>query len=177
MCKVITVKERIIRMAFSIKSIAPRLFNSTKYETSVARNSNPIGKEITNPFAKSGMKMDVLTADVFGTASKADTSNSIISKTKRMYSTFVGSINNFGNSIKQGIESIGAFCNRIKNNVTGFWDMLNNTRVPSLYDAGRVIKSKWDAANYSKDVQKYAALPVPDLKSKLVNELSMNIAA
>jgi len=165
-------------MAFSIKSIAPRLFNSSKYETSVARNSNPIGKDIKNPF-KSDMKMDVLTADVFGTGTKNDltTSNSVISKTKRMCSTFVGSIANIGNSIQHAFESIGAFYNRMKNGAVGFWNKLNETEVPNIFDATRAIKTKWDAKNYDKDVQKLAATPVSDLENMLVKELSLNTAA
>lgn len=163
-------------MAFSIKSIAPRLFNSTKYETSVARNSNPIGKDLKNPF-KSDMKMDVLTADVFGTKTDSATSNSIISKTKRMCSTFVGSINDMGNSFRHAIESVGAFCNRVKNDAVSFWNYINEKEVPSIFDATRSIKAKWDAKNYDKAVQKLAANPVTDLENMLVKEISLNAAA
>ncbi len=177
--KVITLKERIIRMGnFSAKSIAPRLFNRTKFETKIARESNQAaGANMVNPFKNSGIKMDVLTADVFGTASKTDTSGSIISKTKRMYSTFVGSMNGLGSSFRHGIESIGAFCSRIRNSFSNTWTFLHETKVPSFYDAGHAIKSKWDAVKYNKDVQKYAAMPVADLKNTLVNELSFNAAA
>jgi len=165
-------------MAFSIKSIAPRLFNSSKYETSVARNSNPIGKDLKNPF-NSDIKMDVLTADVFGTKTDSATSDSIITKTKRMYSTFVGSINDFGTDFKHAIESVGAFCNRMKNGVVGFWTKLNETEVsiPNIFDTTRSIKAKWDAKNYDKAVQKLAANPVSDLENMLVKEISLNTAA
>ncbi len=163
-------------MAFSIKSVAPRLFNSSKYETSVARNSNPIGKNLKNPF-NSDMKMDVLTADVFGTKSESASSNSIISKTKRMCSAFVGSINDMGNSFRHAIESVGAFCSRMKNDAISFWNKLNETEVPSIFDATRSLKAKWDAKNYDKAVQKLAANPVSDLENMLVKEISLNAAA
>lgn len=163
-------------MAFSIKSVAPRLFNSSKYETSVARNSNPIGKNLKNPF-NSEMKMDVLTADVFGTKSEEKASTSMISKAKRMASAMVGSINDAFPTFRKGIENIVSFCKNVKSNTINIWNKINETEVPSIFDATRSLKSKWDAKNYDKAVQKLASNPISDLENMLVKELSLNTAA
>ena len=168
---------------FSLKSIAPRLFNGSKYETNTARNSNPAGynsaniAKTSNPFF-TGAKVNVLTADVFDSAAKsAPSSASMISKAKRMCSTFVGSINDLGSKIKAGFESVAEFCGRIKSGISDFWATMNNTNVPSIMDAYRSIKSGWEISNYNKEVNKLAQSPVSDLKSALISELSLNAAA
>lgn len=163
-------------MAFQVKSIASRLFNAGRYETNAAGNSNPIRNDIKNPF-KSDIRMDVLTADVFGRKTEEKTSDSFISKTKRMCSTFVGSISNIGNSFSHAVESVGAFCSRIKNNTVNFWNYLNEKEIPSITDATRIIKSKWDAMNYNKSINKLAANPVSDLETMLINEIGLRTAA
>ena len=163
-------------MAFSIKSIAPRLFNSTKYETDVARSSNPISKDIKNPF-KSDMKMNVLTADVFGTKSSDSINSSMISKAKRMCSAMVGSINDAFPTFRKGIESISAFCHRVKSNSISLWNKLNEIEVPNIFDATRSIKAKWDAKNYDKSIHKLAMQPVSDLETMLVNEIGTKAVA
>lgn len=151
----------------SISKIGARIFNTTKHESSVARSSNP--------FAKSNMKMDVLTADVFGTKSEASTSN--VSKIKRMASAFVGSIGDAFPTFRKGIESIANFCKRAKNDTINFWNYLNEKEVPSIFDATRSIKSKWDAMNYDKAVHKLALNPVSDLETMLVNEIGVKAVA
>ena len=176
MCKVITWKERIIRMAFSIKNIAPRLFNSSKYETNVARSSNPIGHDVQNTF-NTKMKMNVLTADVFGTKSSDSMNTSMISKAKRMCSAMVGSINDAFPTFRKGFESISAFCNRVKSNSISLWNKLNEIEVPNIFDATRSIKAKWDAKNYDKSIHKLAMQPVSDLETMLVNEIGTKAVA
>jgi len=159
----------------SISQIGARIFNTTKHEDSTARSSNP--------FAKSNMKMDVLTADVFGTKSGSisftGNTTSSVSKMKRMASAIVGSLNDAFPTFKKGIETISAFCKRIKNNTVNFWNYLNEKeiQVPSIFDATRSIKSKWDAMNYDKAVRKLASNPVSDLETMLVNELGVKAVA
>ena len=167
---------------FSLKSIAPRLFNGSKYETNTARNSNPAGynsanvSKTSNPFF-TGAKVNVLTADVFDSAAKKASSASMISKAKRMCSTFVGSINDMGSKFREGIESVAEFCGRIKSGISDFWATMNNTKVPSIFDAYHSMKSRWEISNYNKDVNKLAQSPISDLKASLINELSLNTAA
>ncbi len=153
----------------SISKIGARIFNTTKHETSVARSSNP--------FAKSDMKMDVLTADVFGTKSETTTSN--ISKMKRMASAFVGSIGDAFPTFRKGIQNIANFCKSCKEKTVNAWNYLNEkeVHVPSLFDAANTIKDKWYIMNYDKAVQKLASNPVSDLENRLISELGVRAVA
>ena len=108
----------------SISSIRERIFNPTKHEATVARSSNP--------FAQKSFKGNVLTADVFvseNDKSKDKQSNQISFTGKLKASALVGSIAGIGNKIQQGIESVIAFGNRIKDNVVNCWDKLSHTEI------------------------------------------------
>lgn len=153
----------------SISKIGARIFNTTKHESSVARSSNP--------FAKSNMKMDVLTADVFGTKTESTTSTSMISKMKRMASTFVGSIGDAFPTFRKGIENIANFCKSCKDKTINVWNYLNQKEVPSLVDAASSIKDKWNTMNYDKAVHKLALNPVSDLETMLISEIGMKAIA
>ena len=161
--------------SFQIGNVIPRLFNGSKYESANRTSGNTTIGKTYNPFAKSNMRVDVLTADVFETTSftGAGAKTSTISKIKRMASTFVGSLGDMFPTFRRGIESIGAFCGRIKNGITGTWHFLNETKVPGIIDAGRAIKSKIDTANYNKEVKAYATKPVTELRDLLVSSLSI----
>ena len=161
--------------SFKIGNVIPRLFNGSKYETDVSRISNKIASTGTsNPF-----RVNVLTADVFETTalSGTETKSSTISKIKRMASTFVGSIGDAFPTFRKGIESIASFCGRVKNGISGFWNFLNETKIPSITDAGRAIKARWDEVNYTKEVNMYASKPVSEIKDMFINELSLSTAA
>ena len=123
---VIVQKERITHMAdlLSISSIRERIFNPTKHEATVARSSNP--------FAQTSFKGNVLTADVFvseNDKSKENNGNKISFTGKLKASALVGSIAGIGNKIQQGLESVVAFANRIKDNVVNCWDKLSHTEI------------------------------------------------
>ncbi len=162
--------------SFQIGNVIPRLFNGSKYESANrASNQATIGKTY-NPFAKSGLKVDVLTADVFETTSftgAGSTSGSSISKIKRMASTFIGSLGDMFPTFRRGIESISAFCGRIKSNISNTWNFLSETKIPGIMDAGRAIRAKIDTANYNKEVQAYALKPVGELRGLLTESLSI----
>lgn len=169
--------------SFKIGNVLPRLFNGSKYENTTARPSNQatVGKSY-NPFASSGMKVDVLTADVFETSNVSFTGNagtSSISKIRRMASTFVGAIGDAFPTFRKGIETMAAFCNRVGNEISSAWHFLAETKAPSITEVSRAIKSQWDAANYTKEVNMYASKPISTLRNELTNELSgsLNIAA
>ncbi len=170
-------KERIIRMAnsFKIGNVIPRLFNGSKYEDATSRTSNPIIKEGTyNPFKNSSIKVDVLTADVFDTTSFTGAGNTAtsVSKIKRMASAFVGSINNIGEAFNRSIDSITAAFGKVRDSVTGAWNYLNETRVPGIVEMGKAIKTKWETNNYNKEVKRYAAKPVAELRDMLTETLT-----
>lgn len=93
-----------------------RIFNTTANEQNVRRSSNP--------FAQSNFQKNILMEDVFESGKKKDVSftGGISQGTKRIYSTFVGSINDFGKKFYEGIESIKEFGIRMKNGIVGAWN-------------------------------------------------------
>lgn len=107
-----------------------RIFNTTATEQNVRRES------VSNPFAKSNFQKNILMEDVFESSKKKDVNftglNKIGQGTKRIYSTFVGSINDFGKRFYDGIESIKEFCHSVKNSVVSAWNKIQeigNTEV------------------------------------------------
>lgn len=163
--------------SFKLGNVLPRLFNGSKYENTTARPSNQatVGKSY-NPFAASGMKVDVLTADVFETSNPSFTGNaatSSMSKIKRMASAFVGSIGDAFPTFRQGIENIAAFCGRMKNEISSAWNFLRETKLPGISEVSRAIKSQVEAANYAKEVKMYASQPVDTLRNELIGSLSI----
>ena len=103
-----------------------RIFNTTANEQNVRRSSNP--------FAQSNFQKNILMEDVFESTAKKNVSftGGISQGTKRIYSTFVGSINDFGKKFYEGIESIKEFGLRIKNGVAGVWNKvveIGNTEI------------------------------------------------
>lgn len=159
--------------SFKIGSVLPRLFNGSKYETNTARPSTQVtAGNSYNPFATKGV--NVLTADVFDTTGfTGGTKTPSVSKIKRMASTFVGAIGDAFPTFRKGIENIVAFCGRIKNDISSSWHFLQETNVPGITDLTRAIKSKWEAAQYTRDVNMYATMPVNTLRSELINSLSI----
>lgn len=160
----------------SIAKIGQRIFNATKHEQTVARSSNP--------FAASTFKGNVLTADVFETA-KPSIAEKVSSKSKLMYSALVGSISGIGERINHGVESIVSFCGRMKDGVVGFWNKMNDIEVSfDFANAGKSIKSRWDAMQDEHTVQKYLTIPVgktegngTNLESMLIESIGLNVAA
>jgi len=163
--------------SFNISNVIPRLFNGSKYETNSGSSNQAVKGNTYNPFAKSSLKVDVLTADVFETTSftgSTKPATNSISKIKRMASTFVGSLGDAFPTFRQGIENIAAFCGRIKNGITGAWNYLHETRVPGIMDVGRSIRTKWENAQHAKEVSMYAAKPVDTLEKELIESLSIS---
>ncbi|MBR1460928.1 hypothetical protein IJ596_04775 [bacterium] len=102
-----------------INQLSHRIFNTTLNEKTVARSSNP--------FATSNFQKNILTEDVFESSKKDNNvsfTGNITSHTKRIYSTFVGSINDFGKKFYEGIETIKEFCNGVKNSVVAGWNKI-----------------------------------------------------
>lgn len=94
-----------------------RIFNTTTNEQNVRRSSNP--------FAQSNFQKNILMEDVFESSKKnVSFTGGITQGTKRIYSTFVGSINDFAKKFYEGIESIKEFGLRMKNGIVGAWNKL-----------------------------------------------------
>jgi len=109
-----------------INQLSHRIFNTSKNEQSTSRTSNP--------FAASNFQKNILTEDVFE-SSKSKENNKIsftgnmTASSKRIYSVFVGSINDLGTRISEGIQSIKAFGARMKDSIvntcTNTWNKLH----------------------------------------------------
>jgi len=147
----------------SISGIRERIFNSTKHEQTVARSSNP--------FAATSFKGNVLTADVFAPEKEKSAQPSFTGKLKA--SALVGSLASAGSKISAAIESIGAFCNRMKDGVVGAWNTLKNTEVSFDFiskasekaksvmntNIGEMFSSRWNAMQDEHIIQSYMTHP------------------
>ena len=122
-----------------------RIFNTTSSEKSVRRGSNP--------FAKSNFQKNILMEDVFESSNKSKSvsftgiNSSITQGTKRIYSTFVGSINDFGRMFSEGIESLKEFCKHVKGSVVSAWNKVSEIGKQEVH-IGEGIKQVYDGAKY-----------------------------
>ena len=142
-----------------ITQLSHRIFNTSVSEQNVARTSNP--------FAASNFQKNILTEDVFESSKgseKVSFTGSLNAGSKRIYSTFVGSLGNIGNRIHEGIESIVAFCSKVKNNVVNTWNKIQeigNTEI-NLNGAKEVlskdIRTFFNFHNREKEIAKMAAM-------------------
>lgn len=124
-----------------INQFSHRIFNTSVTEQNVARTSNP--------FAASNFQKNILTEDVFESSKKKEDNKisftgNLTASSKRIYSTFVGSINDFGNKFYEGIESILALGSKIKEGVVSAWN--------KIHELGNKEVSLEGAKNMAKDI-------------------------
>ncbi len=162
-----------------ITQLSHRIFNTSVTEQNVARTSNP--------FAASNFQKNILTEDVFE-SSKGNHDAGNISFTgrlsagsKRIYSTFVGSLGNIGNRISEGIESVVAFCGKVRDSFVNTWNKiqeLGNKEVTldgTMEVLGRDIKTFFHGGNTrEKEIAKMAAM---DPRGEVAPMLTDGIAA
>ena len=159
-----------------VNQLSHRIFNTSKNEQITSRTSNP--------FAASNFQKNILTEDVFESSksNKINFTGNISSSSKRIYSTFVGSINDFGSKISEGIESIKAFGNRMKegivNTCVNTWNKIHEigSREVSLEGTkellGRDITSFF-INRREREISKMAKMnPNTEVKPMLVDALS-----
>ena len=159
-----------------ITQLSHRIFNTSVTEQNVARTSNP--------FAASNFQKNILTEDVFESSKKAAEGNvsftgKLTAGSKRIYSTFVGSLGNIGNRIHEGIESVVAFCGRVREGAVNTWHKLQElgNREVNFDGAkevlGRDIKSFFNINSREKEIAKMAAMnPREEIAPMLVESLS-----
>ena len=144
-----------------ITQLSHRIFNTSVTEQNVARTSNP--------FAASNFQKNILTEDVFESSQKATEGNvsftgKLTAGSKRVYSTFVGSLGNIGNRISEGIESVVAFCGRVREGVVNTWNKLQELGNKEVnFDGakevlGRDIKKFFNINTREKEIVKMAAM-------------------
>lgn len=156
-----------------INQLSHRIFNTSVTEKTVARSSNP--------FAASNFQKNVLNADSFVSSTakeKLNMSDKISASSKRIYSTFVGSISNFGNKFYEGIESIVAFGNRMKDSVINTWHKIQEigNKEVSFNGAKEVLTrdiSSFFVNSREKEISKMAKMnPHLEVKPMLTEALS-----
>ena len=135
-----------------ISQLSHRIFNTSVNEKTVARSSNP--------FAASNFQKNILTEDVFESANKSVNVNA---GTKRIYSTFVGALGSIGNRFYEGIESITAFCGRMKDGIVNTWNKIaeiGNTEI--TFGGAKEILSKditsFFTAGHERAIEKLAKM-------------------
>ena len=139
----------------SISKIGQRIFNPTKHEQIVARQSNPFSK----------MKMgNVLTADVFESSAKS--AEKYTMKDKLKASALVGSISDLGSKIRAGIESINAFGTRMKENIVNTWNTINSI---TIQDIGYSISKSVSSIFEDTSAKGLAKRPVSELREMLIS--------
>lgn len=156
-----------------LSQFSHRIFNTSVTEKTVARNSNP--------FAASNFQKNILTEDVFESSaskSKLNLNDKITAGSKRIYSTFVGSISDFGNKFYEGIQSLMEFGSKVKNNIVNTWNKLNeigNTEI--RLDGAKDVLSRditsFFGANHTREIHKMSKMdPHTQLKPMLQEALS-----
>ncbi len=119
-------------MELSISKIGQKIFTPKTQD-----QKKSAGSKISNPFAVTSFKGNVLTADVFETKATP--------KNKLTFSAFVGSIGDAMPTYRKAVESVVAFGNRMKDGFTYMVDKINefgNMEVNiDFAGAGHAIKS------------------------------------
>ncbi|MBR1424831.1 hypothetical protein IJ579_04635 [bacterium] len=161
-----------------ISMLRSRIFNSTRTENEVARNSNR-----TDSFAKSNFQKNILMEDVFQSSKnhnsdKISFTGKLNAGSKRIYSTLVGSISNFGSKIQEGIEAINAFGTRMKNSIVNTWHKISEygsreIRFDGLKNVLTADISTLFGKSHEREVIKLAKLdPVTEVKPMLTEALA-----
>ncbi len=104
-----------------ITQLSHRIFNTSVNEQNTSRTSNP--------FAASNFQKNILTEDVFEPSKAKEAKNvsftgNLSASSKRIYSTFVGSLSDLGNKFYEGIESIVAFGKSVRDGIVNTWNKI-----------------------------------------------------
>lgn len=104
-----------------ITQLSHRIFNTSTNEQNTSRTSNP--------FAASNFQKNILTEDVFESSKAKEAKNvsftgNLSAGSKRIYSTFVGSLSDLGNKFYEGIESIVSIARNIKEGIVNTWNKI-----------------------------------------------------
>ncbi|MBP3821202.1 hypothetical protein J6G99_06110 [bacterium] len=148
-----------------ISQMSHRIFNTSLNEKKTIReNSN-------NPFAGSKFQKNILTVDTFESSRNNEvkfTGNNITQSTKRIYSTFVGSINDFCKRFYNGIESIKEFGNRMKDGIVSMWNKVQDFGNQEVHP----IEGIKNGLNDIKNILSYDVSSLIDTHVRKVNKLS-----
>lgn len=158
-----------------INQLSHRIFNTSVTEQNVARTSNP--------FAASNFQKNILTEDVFESSKKDEKKNvsftgNLTASSKRIYSTFVGSLTDFGNKFYEGIEAIKEFGVKMRDGIVNAWNKINeigNTEVS--FDGAKKVLSRditsFFINSHDREIAKMSKMdPHTELKPMLKESLA-----
>lgn len=153
-----------------IKSISGRIFKTS--QNRIEQNEN--ASSHTNPFGVS-FKGNIIHADVFESAkSEAQGSKWIqraSEKSRMAMGAIIGSFGSVNQAFSARMDSIVSFGRKIRQNVAGAWNYLNNTNLRMSFDlvkreAGNLINSNI-LARKTGSIEKLRKLGVSELEGLL----------
>lgn len=158
-----------------INQLSHRIFNTSVTEQNVARSSNP--------FAASNFQKNILTEDVFESSNKNDKKDvsftgNLTASSKRIYSTFVGSLTDFGNKFYEGIEAIKEFGMKMKDGIVNAWNKINEigNKEVSLDGAKKVLSrdiTSFFINSHDREIAKMSKMdPHTEIKPMLTESLA-----
>ncbi len=158
-----------------INQLSHRIFNTSMTERNVARSSNP--------FAASNFQQNILTEDVFESSkhdNKVSFTGNLSAASKRIYSTFVGSITDFGHKFYEGLDAIKEFGVKMKDCMVSAWNKINEigkTEVTIDLDGARDVLSRditsFFGNTHAKEINKLSKMdPHTEVKPMLTEALS-----
>ncbi len=127
-------------------------------ERTAEKNTERTNNLTTNPFGVS-FKGNVIQADVFESAKKSISNNSIAEKTKLYASAVVSGINNFNEAFKSRMNSVVSFGRKITKNIFDSIEKLGNTEIS--FDMNAIKNTLFPNRQYS----------VKQLSNRSVDEL------
>lgn len=125
-----------------------------------AQNQNTENKKLTtNPFGVS-FKGNVIQADVFESAKKAESNTNLLERGKVFASAVVGGINSFNDAFKSRMNSIISFGKKMTSDVFNTLERIGNTEI--TFDMSGIANRLFPDRQYS--VKNLSAKPVSELK-------------
>ena len=158
-----------------INQLSHRIFNTSVTEQNVARSSNP--------FAASNFQKNILTEDVFESSKKKEENKisftgNLTAHSKRVYSTFVGSINDFGSRFYEGIQSLVSLGNKMKEGIVNTWNKIHELgqKEVSLEGAKDILSrdiSSFFVNGREREISKMSKMdPISEIKPMFSEALS-----
>ena len=158
-----------------INQLSHRIFNTSVTEQNVARTSNP--------FAASNFQKNILTEDVFESSKKKEENKisftgNLTAHSKRVYSTFVGSINDFGSRIYEVIQSLVSLGNKMKEGIVNTWNKIHELgqKEVSLEGAKDILSrdiSSFFVNGREREISKMSKMdPISEIKPMFSEALS-----
>lgn len=149
----------------SIDGISKNFFQTRTEQKTDANQSNPFGVSF---------KGNVLTADVFEKKEQTNLIERAKNKSRMVASAAVGSMNNLGSAIGARFNSVIAFGNRMRENVSNAWQQANNIEIhfDFMNNFRELMSKEISFAGRTDSVQNLQKRPVGELEELLTAEIA-----